>query len=1153
MNLKKIILLAVVFGYGMTSLAQSLNLNLKNVSVKKAMTELYQKTGYSFVYEAADLNTSREVTVNATSLEKAIEQILAGQNIDYRIQGKNIIVSQKVSTTPSASKGKGHPVTGKITDSKGEPIIGASVKAKGTNLGTVTDVDGNFSMDVPVGADLEISYVGFRTQTVKSPGKQVSVNLMEDTEALDEVVVIGYGAKKKANLIGAVSTVTANEIKDRPVSSVGQMLQGQVPNLNITFASGTPGESTKLNIRGATSIVNSGAPLVLIDGVEGNIDLVNPNDIESISVLKDAASAAIYGARAGFGVILVTTKNNKDGETHINYNGRFSWSASTTNTDFITNGYEAARLVDSFNMAMNNSSYTNFSQADYTELKARRNDVVEDPSRPWVTTGSDGKYRYYGNFDWYNYIYDLKQPTWDHNLSIIGGTEKLNYVVSTNYNQRTGIFAVNPDKYKKGNFTAKITTQVKPWLKLGASAMLFKSDYTCPGYDYEDGGNFDNLWQHAMPYVLPYNPDGSNVYTYVPSSHAPTNGFIAMLREGNGLGQYKKTQTTYSVNASLHIMDGLDIIGNVSYRYYIKEKMTRQANMTYSEKPNVFQKATTIFFQNRLKEIRTTDEYWVYDLYANYQKTFLDAHNLNIVAGINHETELYKNVEGNVKDLPTMSLNDLALGTGNRGVKGGQHEFALLGYFGRISYDYLGKYLAEVNMRYDGTSRFPSSNRWGFFPSVALGWRVSDEKFFEPIKPVISNLKLRMSVGSLGNQVTDGYSNPYYPYIRTAEIKQSNLINYIMDNNYFYYAQLNAPVSGSLTWETVVTKNIGLDFGFFNNKLTATLDLYQRNTKDMLAASLTLPNVYGYAAPLENNGQLRTRGYEIALTWNDRFMLKGKPFNYGVSVSLADSKSKLIKFAGNETKVLGSNYEGMEWGEIWGYHIEGIYQSNQEVTNRGVDQSFISSRFTNAAGDLIFADIDENKNINNGKGTLDDHGDLVKIGNSLPRYHYGLSANAAWNGFDFSIFLQGIGKQNFYPSTENFAFWGPFSRVYTSFIPADFGNKVWSTDNPNSYFPRAAGEIARNGGVLTKVNDRYLQNLAYCRLKNLTIGYTLPRFLTNKVKIEKARIYFSGENLLTTSKLDSNYLDPEQVSGKRGSGNVYPYSKTFAFGLDVTF
>ena len=320
MNLKKIILLAVVFGYGITSLAQSLNLNLKNVSVKKAMTELYQKTGYSFVYEAADLNTSREVTVNATSLEKAIEQILAGQNIDYRIQGKNIIVSQKVSTTPSASKGKGHPVTGKITDSKGEPIIGASVKAKGTNLGTVTDVDGNFSMDVPVGADLEISYVGFRTQTVKSPGKQVSVNLMEDTEALDEVVVIGYGAKKKANLIGAVSTVTANEIKDRPVSSVGQMLQGQVPNLNITFASGTPGESTKLNIRGATSIVNSGAPLVLIDGVEGNIDLVNPNDIESISVLKDAASAAIYGARAGFGVILVTTKNNKDGETHINYN-----------------------------------------------------------------------------------------------------------------------------------------------------------------------------------------------------------------------------------------------------------------------------------------------------------------------------------------------------------------------------------------------------------------------------------------------------------------------------------------------------------------------------------------------------------------------------------------------------------------------------------------------------------------------------------------------------------------------------------------------------------------------------------------------------------------------------------------------------------------
>ena len=321
----------------------------------------------------------------------------------------------------------------------------------------------------------------------------------------------------------------------------------------------------------------------------------------------------------------------------------------------------------------------------------------------------------------------------------------------------------------------------------------------------------------------------------------------------------------------------------------------------------------------------------------------------------------------------------------------------------------------------------------------------------------------------------------------------------------------------------------------------------------MLAASLTLPNVYGYAAPLENNGQLRTRGYELMLSWNDAFTLNNKPFNYGITVSLADSKSKLVKYAGNQTKVLGSNYEGMEWGEIWGYKIQGIYQTDAEVTARGVDQSFISSRFTNKAGDLIFEDIDGNHKINNGKGTLDDHGDLVKLGNSLPRYHYSLSARAGWNGFDFSVFFQGVGKQYFYPDGNNFAFWGPYSCVYTSFTPIDFESKVWSTNNPDAYFPRPAGGIARDGGALTKINDRYLQNLAYCRLKNLTFGYTLPRTLTQKVKIDKVRIYFSSENLFTFSKLDSKYLDPEQASGKGGSGNVYPYSKSFAFGLDVTF
>jgi len=1125
-------------------------------TVKSVLSYIEKNSNYVFVYnaEVQKMMPNRvRVNLDGRPALQILDEMCAATGLAYKAQGNQISLAQaKNAQSGQPDKGQKRRIKGNVSDAKGEPIVGATISEKGGTGGTITDINGDFTLELTPGNLVTVSYVGFKPQTVK-PTEGMHVTLDEQTRGLDEVVVIGYGTKKKANLIGAVSTVGAEELKDRPVGSVGQMLQGQVPNLNITFASGTPGETTTLNIRGATSIANTGAPLVLIDGVESSIDRVNPKDIESISVLKDAASAAIYGARAGFGVVLITTKNNKDGQAHISYNGRFSFSAPTTKTDFMTVGYDVARLVDAFQMADNGSTYTSFEKSDYDELKARRYDTVENPARPWTVVGPDGRYRYYGNFNWYDYIYDFKQPTWNHNLSVSGGTEKINYLVSANLSNKTGIFAINPDKYSTKTLMSKVSAQVKPWFKLTGTTSLFRSEYKAFGYDYEDGGNFDNLSQHAMPWVLPYNPDGTNVYNYAPSKHRPTNGFHAMLREGNGFAEVKKTQSTYALNGVLTPMAGLSIVGNVSYRLFYREKTTRQAPMTYSERPGVLEQANTIFFQNRLKEIRTTEEYWVYDLYASYQKTFADVHNFNAIVGLNHETGRYKNVEGNVTNLPSIYLNDLKLGTGIRGVKGGQYEYALLGYFGRLSYDYAGKYLVEFNIRHDGTSRFPANHRWGTFPSIALGWRLSDEAFFKSLKTVANNVKLRFSVGSLGNQVTDSYANPYYPYIRSASIKQSNIINRIADNKYFYYIELDPPVSADLTWETVVTKNLGFDLGFFNNRLTAVLDLYQRDTKDMLATSLTLPDVYGYAAPKENNGHLRTKGFELTIGWSDRFNLGGKPFSYSVSASLADSKSKLIKFKGNETKVLGSAYEGMEWGEIWGYRIEGIYQTDQQAIDRGVDQSFISSRFTSNAGDLIFADIDDSKKIDNGKGTLDDHGDLVKLGNSLPRYHYGLSASASWNGIDLSFFLQGIGRQHLYPHENNFAFWGPFSRPYMSFIPTNLPSQLWSAENPNAYFPRPAAGIARNNMVLTKVNDRYLQNLAYCRLKNITLGYTLPASLTQKMMISSVRIYFSGENLFTISKLDSKYLDPEQISGKGASGNVYPYSKTFAFGLDITF
>ena len=1128
-------------------------------TVKNVLNYIEKNSNYVFVYnEEVQKMMPNKVRVNLDGRPalQILDEMCASTALTYKAQGNQISLTQtKNAQSGQPNKAQKRRIKGNVSDAKGEPIVGATISEKGGTGGTITDINGDFTLELAPDNAITISYVGFKPQTLK-PTDGIHVTLDEQAKGLDEVVVIGYGTKKKANLIGAVSTVGAEELKDRPVTNLGQMLQGQVPNLNISFNTGTPGEAATLNIRGKTSITNSGAPLVLIDGVEGSIDRINPNDIESVSVLKDAASAAIYGARAGFGVVLITTKNNKDGQAHITYNGRFSFSAPTTKTNFMTVGYDVARLVDEFNTTTTGSSYSELNADDYKMLEERRYDVTENPARPWaVVSQNDGLYHYYGNFDWYNYIFNFSQPTWNHNLSVNGGTEKMNYMISGGMNDHDGLYALSTDKYSTRTLMAKFNAEVTPWLKVFSTASLFKSKYKQAGYDYEDGGNVANLAFHAMPWIVPVNPDGTNVYILPNSNNKPADGFAAMLRTGNGFTQVGKTEQTYAIGAVLKLMEGLEFTGKITYRNYAKEKLARSASFVYARKPGQELTANGWPFNNRLKDGRDTYENYVYDFYANFHRTFANVHNVSAVVGTNYERGHYKFVEPSGRDLTSEVLNDLSLSTGEKSVKSSQNEFALMGYFARLSYDYAGKYLVEANMRYDGTSRFPRNHRWGFFPSLALGWRISEEAFFEPVRPTISNLKLRASVGSLGNQITDNSAkfnnNTFYPYMRLITLKPTTNLNYIFDNAQAVYASLGAPTSGSLTWETIVTQNVGLDVGLFNNRLSLVLDVYSRTTKDMLAAARALPAVYGYNAPYENNGELRTNGFELVVGWNDKFNLAGKPFYYGVNLTLADSKTKITKFKGNESKVLGQDYEGMEWGEIWGYRIKGIYQSDQEAIDRGVDQSFLGTRFTDKAGDLIFDDVDGSTKIDQGKGTLEDHGDLVRIGNAMPRYNYGITVNMAWMGFDFSMFWQGIGKQNVYPGGNNMLFWGPYARAYSSFIPEDFPSKVWSKNNRNAYFPRPVADLARSF-AMSRPNDRYLQNLAYCRLKNLTVGYTLPKTLTKKVYLEKVRLYFSGENLFITSKLKSDYIDPEQMMHDT-NGRVYPFSKTFSFGLDVSF
>ena len=929
--------------------------------------------------------------------------------------------------------------------------------------------------------------------------------------------------------------------------------------MNITFGSGKPGESTNINIRGAGSITkNNDKPLILIDGVEGSIDNINPRDVESISVLKDASSAAIYGARAAFGVVLVTTKTQNDGTPKISYNGRFSFAKQTTSTDFVTCGYDAATMVDEFLRSYNGSTYTRYSEEDYKRLEERRYDKTENPDRPWVMVeninGID-TYKYYGNFDWYNYLFDDTRPTWDNNISISGGTKALNYMVSANYYTQKGIYAQNSDRYRTGNVRARIKSEVTKWLDFTYTSAMNIYYYKAPGLG--DGNNIANYTFHAMPFLLPKNPDGTNVFQTTIIAQQPTDGVHMMVADGESFTKNNRKQYLNTANAVFKIIKGLNLNVNYSYKFTYQDKIHRTNTSTYSPGPGIIKEANSDLLKNKLRQTNYAEHYHVAEAYLSYDNTFKD-HTLRLVGGFNYETFFTKNVYSTKLNIQSSTLNDFNLGDNdNVELTGGQKEYALRGFYGRVGYDWKGRYLAEVNLRRDATSRFPSDSRGGWFPSVSLGWRASEEKFFQPLVSVFSNLKIRGSYGALGNQSIPDY----YPYIQSLSMKPMD--NYIINGESVSYAAVGSPASGNLTWESVYTVNGGIDFGFFDNRLNLTADIYQRDTKGMLMPGKQLPSVYGTSSPYENGAELRTRGFDAVLSWNDSFRLLNKPFSYGVSFTLSDNKTVVTKYSQNKTKDLGSFYEGQVLGEIWGYEVSGLFASDQDAAayQAKIDQTYVSQNiFVNATGnykglrggDLIYVDRNGDNVINNGINTVDNPGDRKIIGNSRPRYSYSSNLNVSWYGFDASAFFQGIGRQHVYPGSNAMLFWGGFARPFASFVPTTLQNDIWTPENTNAYFPKQRGYAANGNRSLAQVNTRYLQNLAYCRLKNFTLGYTLPVKISEKAKISRCRIYFSGDNLITWTKLRSDYIDPEQFAADR-DGRLYPFPKTFSFGVDLTF
>lgn len=1069
-------------------------------------------------------------------------------------------------------------ITGTVRDSNGDPLPGVGIILQGTTRGAMSTVDGTFSLSVPAGAAvLEFSSMGYESQTITVPVGQNSINvtLAEDTMSLEETVVVGYGTQKKVNLTGAVTAVDSKELENRSARSLGFMLQGQVPGLTISTAQGRGGlnQDPSINIRGFTSI-NGGSPLVLIDGAVGDLNRINPNDVESVSVIKDAAAGAVYGARAAYGVILVTTKSGSvsDGEATVRYSGRFGWDAPTTSTDYVTNGYESVVATNVFRYNSRGSNYILYDDEDMAQLLARKDDKVENPERPWVVeryVNGKNMWRYYGNNDWWHLLYRDDRPTQQHNISLSGGNKKMKYFLSGGYDRRQGILRQVPDVFNKVYLRSKLDFDVNKYVRVSNNTSYFHTHY-----NYLGDGSIENTIAYSSAHALPVfpfkNPDGSWLYTpasgILNGSYSVANGRHIIIGMGKHTNIEERAEFANTTEVTIKPTSNFTLIGNYTYRTSEFKFSSRSVNIPYRDLPGAAMKyySTGAGLDDYRERVQTYN--WnSANLYGTFDDTF-GGHHVTLMAGANYEDYHYKRIGGYAKYMLTEELNDLALvGTDENGepaveVEGGQSAYALLGFFGRFNYDYKGRYLLEVSGRYDGTSRFARGHRWGFFPSVSAGWRVSEEPFFAPLRNTVNNLKLRASFGTLGNQNVSNYL-----WAQTISIDKLDKFNFAPGGLAAKYSDISSPNSDSLTWERSEQYNVGIDAAFLGNKLEINADAYIRDTKDMLTAGVELPSLYGAAAPKENTADLRTKGYEISIGWRDQFALGSRPFGYNIRATLSDYTSHITRYDNKDKTFAKSYYEGMEIGEIWGFEVDGLFQSDEEAQAyaQEINLGYVSKEIPSGkwgGGDPKYIDLDGDGKIGIGENRVDKPGDRKIIGNSTPRLNYGLTLGFDYAGFDFSMFFQGVGKRQYYFPDRNWAYWGLYCQPMLTYLQKGLYESAWTPENKDAYWPRPVAYYAYTAGApLSYANTRYLENVSYLRLKNLSVGYSIPQGLTKKVGMDKVRVYFTGENLAYWSPLKKHsvYIDPESVAEKT-SGSTYervwiPWSKTILFGIDITF
>lgn len=1035
-----------------------------------------------------------------------------------------------VQAAPHAAAVEMHSVqqdnacTGVVVDQNGETVIGASVVVKGTTNGTITGLDGDFSIpNVKKGDVIVVSYVGYMNSEIIWEGKPLKIALKEDSKTLDEVVVVGYATVKKANLTGAVSAVDDKVLADRPIVNLGQGLQGTIPNLNIT-TSGQPGKGSSFNVRGETSI-NGGSPLVLVDGVQMDPNLINPQDVASVSVLKDAASASIYGARAAYGVILITTKSGrKNMPTQVSFDASVSFNSPTTRPEYM-NSMEYAHWM---NAANNTTSGRDLlSQEEMEHIEAYFYDpvnnlpvfVAKDPSSWQYGNCQAGKYAYCGNTDWMKEMYKKTYPVQKYNVNINGGSDKATYYTSVGYMDQGSLMRYGDEGFRKFNMVNNINYDINNWMHVSMKTSYIRTELDGLAQDAVHGESW--IGNDTQPLMPVKHPDGNW------SGQGNYTNFAAVLDE---MGSRKTTKNDFWNTLALKLtpLKGLTINMDYTFNYYAEHgKVHRKTFNEYG----IDGKFLQVFQHSRpsgVSESQANDTYNAFNLFGDYELT-LGKHYFKVMAGYNQETKHTRGFSASRDELISNDLPSMDAATGEKYVGNSDDSWATRSGFFRVNYSFADRYLLEVNGRYDLSSKFPKDDRSVFSPSFSLGWKLSEESWFkQATNGFFDELKIRASYGSLANQALD---NGWYAYLSNYG---TGTLGYIMGGKQPQYVLPGGLVSNTVTWEKVTQWDLGLDFVILQNRLKGTFDYYQRKTTDMLGPGRILPNILGMSEPLENAADMVTRGWELALTWNDQL---DNGLHYSVGFNLSDTRAEITKYD-NPTKSLSSPYyEGQIVGDIWGYESS-LFQSADEIAS-APDQSKLDGGISKVPGDIRFMDIDSNGVVDYGENTVDKPGDMKIIGNNKARYRYGFNISADWKGFDLGIFFQGVGKRDLMlPYTFKWQYGSMWQ------VPTAVGNDYWREDNAGGWLP-----VARFNGsqALGQNQTRYLLDASYLRLKSLSFGYTLPVSLTKQWGIQKCRVYFTGENLLTFKHTPEGF-DPELDDPYK-----YPQQKSLALGLNVVF